>query len=110
MTDSERQKLRLKAEIFKALGQPIRLGIIEVLEREEMHVLQLAEFMGTDAPTISKHLSILRKLGLVATRRDGLKVFMHTSFSQARPLLQCVENVVAQRLSGTASKAVGVSS
>jgi ArsR family transcriptional regulator len=107
MTDSEREKLRLKAEIFRALGQPTRLGIMEALDREEMHVRQLAQRLETDMAGISKHLTILRKLGLVASRRDGLRVVMHASFSQARPLLLCVEDFVVRRFDETPSKEPG---
>ena len=59
------------AEIFRVLGDPMRLKIIMALDREELCVCDLATLLGVTRPAISHHLRILRHLRLVRYRRNG---------------------------------------
>jgi len=98
MTDREKLRLRMKAEIFKAIGQPIRIGIIEILRERELPVGQIAYQVGTDASTVSKHLSLLRKLGIVVDRKEGGKIFYQTTVHQLVDYLKCFDGTVLKRL------------
>lgn len=98
MTDREKLRLRMKAEIFKAIGQPIRIGIIEILHEHELPVGQIAYQVGADASTVSKHLSLLRKLGIVVDRKEGGKIFYKTTVHQLEHFLMCVDGTVLKRL------------
>jgi ArsR family transcriptional regulator len=98
MTDREKLRLRMKAEIFKAIGQPIRIGIIEILHERELPVGQIAYQVGTDASTVSKHLSLLRKLGIVVDRKEGGKIFYQTTVHQLVDYLKCFDGTVLKRL------------
>jgi ArsR family transcriptional regulator len=98
MTDREKLRLRMKAEIFKAIGQPIRLKIIEILHEHELPVGQIAYQVGTDASTVSKHLSLLRKLGIVVDRKEGGKIFYQTTVHQLVDYLKCFDGTVLKRL------------
>ena len=62
--EKERERLRLKAEVFKAMGHPLRLGIIEFLQPGEMCVCDIVTHVGTEISNVSKHLSILKKTGV----------------------------------------------
>ncbi|MCX5863359.1 MAG: metalloregulator ArsR/SmtB family transcription factor [Deltaproteobacteria bacterium] len=88
----------MKAEIFKAIGQPIRLKIIEILHERELPVGQIAYQVGTDASTVSKHLSLLRKLGIVVDRKEGGKIFYKTTVHQLEHFFMCVDGAVLKRL------------
>jgi DNA-binding transcriptional ArsR family regulator len=94
MTDQERERLRMKAEVFKALGNPVRLGIVELLEQGEMCVCDIVEHVGTDTSNVSKHLSILKKQGVVSDRREGLKIFYHLTMPCTLDFSRCVEGVL----------------
>lgn len=60
------------AEIFKALSDPLRLRMIYLLTcREELCVCHFIDVLALPQSTISRHLSRLRQLGLVETRRQG---------------------------------------
>ena len=59
-------------QVFRALGDDIRLEILGLLARGEVCVCQIHEALGLPQPTVSRHLAYLRRSGLVATRRDGL--------------------------------------
>lgn len=71
-----RQRARLAAEVFRALGHPVRLEIVEVLRNEgEACVCHLEHRLGLRQAYLSQQLSRLRDAGLVTDRREGLNVF-----------------------------------
>ena len=59
------------ADQLKALSEPIRLRIIDVLRHGGMTVGDLAEFLETELVTVSHHLKILKHADLVEVKRDG---------------------------------------
>jgi DNA-binding transcriptional ArsR family regulator len=110
MTANERERLRMKADVFKAMGNPVRLGIIELLHDEEKCVCDIVDHVGTDMSNVSKHLSILRKQGIVADRREGLKVFYRLTMPCAVDFVNCVESVIFNRLEEQRSVIAGCGS
>jgi DNA-binding transcriptional ArsR family regulator len=98
MEPQERERLKLKADVFKAMGHPLRLGIIEMLASGERCVCEIVEHVGTDMSNVSKHLSVLRKVGIVQDRRDGLKMMYSLTMPCAIDFSGCVERVVLGRL------------
>lgn len=94
----ENERLRLKAEVFKAMGHPIRLGVIEFLQQGEVCVCDIVEHVGTGMSNVSKHLSVLKKAGIIADRRDGLKIMYRLTMPCAVDFVKCVEGVVLGRL------------
>jgi DNA-binding transcriptional ArsR family regulator len=98
VTCNENERLRLKAEVFKALGHPVRLGVIEFLQGGEKCVCEIVEEVGTEISNVSKHLSVLKKAGIVADRRDGIKIMYRLTMPCAVDFARCVEGVVIQRL------------
>lgn len=63
------------AEVAKALGHGHRLEILELLAQGERSVESLAERVGLPVANASQHLRIMRRTGLLASRRDGKRVF-----------------------------------
>ena len=59
------------ADQLKALSEPLRLRIVDVLRHGEMTVGDIAEFLETELVTVSHHLKILKHAGLVEAERDG---------------------------------------
>jgi DNA-binding transcriptional ArsR family regulator len=66
---------QLKAELFKAIGHPVRVRILEQLVAGERSVGALAETLETDVAVVSQQLAVLRRSGVVVTRREGTTVF-----------------------------------
>ena len=58
-------------KIFKVLGDPTRVRILFLLEREELAVQELMDVLGMAQSRVSRHLGILREAGLLTDRRDG---------------------------------------
>jgi len=98
MTPRNKERLRLKAEVFKAMGHPIRLGIVEFLQNGEMCVCEIVEHVGTEISNVSKHLGVLKKAGIVADRREGLRIMYSLTMPCAVDFARCVEGVVIKRL------------
>jgi len=64
----------LKAELFKAIGHPLRVRILEQLVEGERSVGALAEVLGVELAGVSQQLSVLRRAGVVITRRVGTTI------------------------------------
>jgi DNA-binding transcriptional ArsR family regulator len=62
---------QLKAELFKALGHPLRVQVLELLVDGERSVGSLAESLGSELSALSQQLGVLRRAGVVVTRREG---------------------------------------
>jgi DNA-binding transcriptional ArsR family regulator len=63
------------AEVLKAMADPTRLKILHSLHMGERCVSDILGIVGGSQANVSKHLSVLRRAGLVDNRRDGLNVF-----------------------------------
>ena len=61
-------------EVMKALSDPNRVKIIKMLQHKSMCVCELRELLQVSQPTVSKHLKILERAGLVNSKKDGLWV------------------------------------
>lgn len=66
------EALELVATRFRALGEPIRLRILQSLEDGERSVSALTEAVGSTQPNVSKHLRVLQEVGLVHRRQHGV--------------------------------------
>ena len=98
MTPRQFASLKIRAEVFRALGQPTRLGIVELLQGRDMQVSEIAEHLDADLTSVSKHLAVLRGLGLVEGRKVGLKLSCTLAVPQLGAFVRCVEERVAQRM------------
>lgn len=63
------------ANFFGALSHPDRVRIVEELRNRELNVNELEEILGISHSRVSQHLGVLKNHRLVATRRDGRKVY-----------------------------------
>jgi DNA-binding transcriptional ArsR family regulator len=98
MDSNEKERLKLKSDVFKAMGHPLRLGIIEFLRDGEKCVCEIVEHVGTEISNVSKHLSVLKKAGILNDRRDGLRMMYSLTMPCALDFARCVEGVVIRRL------------
>ena len=64
----------MNAEGFKALADPTRRQILELLSGGEMNAGQIADQFDMTKPSISHHLTILKNAGLVTSERDGQNI------------------------------------
>ena len=86
-----------QAQVFKALGHPGRLLIVDELSRGERCVCELAEMVGSEMPTVSRHLSILKNAGIVDDDKRGTQVFYRLMTPCVMKFFQCVCEVRSKR-------------
>lgn len=64
-------------ELYRLLGEPVRLRLLALAGEEELAVGELAELLGESQPNVSRHLAPLRQAGLLAERKQGTRVLVH---------------------------------
>ena len=69
---------------FNAIAEPRRRHILEFIAAEERSVNEIAEALELNQPSVSKHLQVLRDVGLVAVRRDGRRTMYRTNAETLR--------------------------
>ena len=91
---NDRNRLEQRANILKALSHPSRLVMVEELAKGERCVCELQELVGADISTVSKHLTVLKKAGLVGSDKRGLQVFYTLLSPCVMNFFSCVESVI----------------
>ena len=76
------------AEIFRALGDPSRVTIVDALLHQELCTSDLDEVIGLSEPAVSQHLRLLRMLRVVSSHRHGHRVFHTLDDEHVRNLLE----------------------
>lgn len=74
------------ADVFNAVGEPQRRQILELLAQGEWSVNDIAGALGLHQPQASKHLRVLRKVGLVSVREDGKQRLYRLNAGGLKPL------------------------
>lgn len=92
----------VKAELFRALAHPARIRALEVLAEGERSVGELQPLVGIEASHLSQQLAVLRRAGLVTTRRAGTSVVYALADPQLAELLAVAKRVLLARLAGSA--------
>jgi DNA-binding transcriptional ArsR family regulator len=90
----------VKAELFKALGHPARIRVLEVLAEGERSVGDMQPLVGIESSHLSQQLAVLRRAGLVTTRKEGTSVV----YGLAHPLLAELLAVAKQLLIASLSQ------
>ncbi len=82
---NSRRYIEAQAAVFKALGHPSRLLMVDALRNGEKCVCELQALVGDDMSTVSKHLAVLREAGIVEREKKGVNIYY-------RLVLRCLEN------------------
>jgi ArsR family transcriptional regulator len=77
--DVEREQAQRMARIAKALGDPVRIELVDVLRKHagKVCVCELVPLFDLSQPTVSHHLKVLRDAGIVASERQGLWAYYY---------------------------------
>jgi ArsR family transcriptional regulator len=76
--------------LLKASGDPLRLEILRVLDRESFGVLELCSIFAMRQPAMSHHLKVLTQVGLIASRREGNSIFYRRHHQSPAPQWQAL--------------------
>lgn len=86
------------SEVFRALANPTRRAVLTLLASGEKTVSELNAGFPISQPAMSQHLKALREAGLVSERREGRNAFYGADPEGMAPLMQFVEQYVAQQV------------
>lgn len=89
-----------KAELFRTLGHPARIRILELLTERDHRVHELLAAMEIEPSNLSHQLAVLRRAGLVVQRREGADVVYTTSVPTVTELLRVARVLLAELLAG----------
>lgn len=95
MKKAFQQQYEARAKVLKAMAHPSRLFMIEELSQQERSVGELADMIGADTSTVSKHLSVLKNAGLVTDEKRGNSVFYTLRVPCVTQFMGCVEDVLS---------------
>jgi DNA-binding transcriptional ArsR family regulator len=77
-------------DAFNAIAEPKRRELLELLGAQELSVNEIVDRLGWSQPTVSKHLGVLKQVGLVSERQDGRHRFYRTNAEQLKPIYEWV--------------------
>ena len=87
-----------KAEIFKALGHPTRLMMVEALAKRPHCVCELVEMVPGTQATTSRHLDVLLKAGVVRRHKEGVKMIYELALPCLLKTMPCVTEALRRRI------------
>jgi ArsR family transcriptional regulator len=89
----------VKAQLFRVLGHPVRIRILELLSEGERTVGDLQAQLELDSSGTSQHLGALRQLGLLDARRAGTSVYYRIKDPRVSQLLAVARQILTSALS-----------
>ena len=87
-----------KADLFKALAHPARIRILELLVERDRPVSELLAAIDVEASSLSQHLAVLKRTGLVDSRRTGNSVTYELADSSIATFLAAARGVLTSTL------------
>ena len=93
----------VKASLFRVLGHPARVRILELLREGERSVGALQAELDLDSGGTSQHLAALKRIGFVTSRREGTSVFYSVEDERVFDLLAAGREIITRRLAGEQS-------
>ena len=90
---------QVKADLFKAMGNPVRIRVLELLCEREHSVGEMLVELGVGASALSQQLGVLRGTGLVLARREASAVYYSVTSPRVSDLLAAGRQLSADLLS-----------
>ncbi|SDE69003.1 ArsR/SmtB family transcription factor [Sporomusa acidovorans] len=90
--------VKLTAELFKTLGHPVRIKILHMLSQGELCVCNMIEEIDIEQSNFSQHLGILKRQGLIDSRKDGQRVIYWIAYPSIIKLLGVAEQILSEQI------------
>ena len=91
----------VKADLFRVMGHPARVRILEILRGGERSVGELQAELGLDSSGTSQHLGVLRRQGILESRKEGTSVFYRVRDPRMFQLLEIARQILTSSLEAT---------
>jgi ArsR family transcriptional regulator len=89
-----------KAELFRLLGHPVRIRVLELLQERPRPVRELLGEIDVEPAGLSQHLAVLRRSGMVTAQREGATVVYALAGGGVAGLLRAARELLTEKLSG----------
>src|SRR3954471_2826831 len=89
-----------KAELFRTLGHPVRIQVLERLQAGPMAVSELLDELGIEPSNLSQQLAVLRRAGIVTSTRRGTSVSYELAASDVAELMRAARRFLTEVLAG----------
>ena len=95
---AEELVVQMTANFFKALAHPVRVKILHCLEPGERCVCELIEEIDTEQSNLSQHLGVMKKQGIIGSRKEGQKVFYRILYPSVLDALRAAEKTLSEQI------------
>jgi ArsR family transcriptional regulator len=89
-----------KAEFFRMLGHPVRIRVLELLQDGPMPVRELLAEIEVEPASLSQQLAVLRRSGIVSSRREGSTVVYALASGDVADLMGAARRILTEMLAG----------
>lgn len=89
---------KLTAELFKTLGHPVRIKILQMLKDEERCVCEMMKDIDIEQSNFSQHLGVLKRQGLIDSRKDGQRVIYRIAYPSVNKLIEVAEQTLSEQI------------
>ena len=98
MLSKKKQRIFEKqAQITKAIAHPLRIAILDFLKDGPQCVCDIADHIGSERSNVSRHLSVMTNAGVLASRKEGLKVIYTLKTPCILDFFSCISGVLKQQ-------------
>jgi DNA-binding transcriptional ArsR family regulator len=94
LNENKRARYQARARIIKAMAHPTRLFLVDALSEKSQCVAELTQQVGADMSTVSKHLAVLKNVGIVEDEKKGAQIFYRLKTPCVMNFFGCVETVM----------------
>jgi ArsR family transcriptional regulator len=89
---------QVKAEFFRTLGHPARIRVLEILQAGERQVSELIPDVGIEASHLSQQLGVMRRAGIIQSRKAGSNVYYSVGDPKLFELLEVAKRIITSSL------------
>jgi ArsR family transcriptional regulator len=89
---------KMTAELFKTIGHPVRIKILHLLQGGERCVCEMIEEIDIEQSNFSQHLGVLKKQGLLDSRKEGQRVIYWIAYPSVIQLLDAAEKTLSDQI------------
>ncbi|MBV6643936.1 MAG: winged helix-turn-helix transcriptional regulator [Cyclobacteriaceae bacterium] len=87
------EKIEVVAHILKTVAHPLRIGIVDLLNKnEELTVGEICQTLDSEQSLTSHHLQNMKLKGILASRRSGKHIFYSLKIKEVVSVIECIEN------------------
>ena len=90
--------VKLTAELFKTLGHPARIKILQMLASGERCVCEMIDQIDIEQSNFSQHLGVLKRQGLIEARKEGQKVIYKISYPSVLEIVGAAERTLSDQI------------